>query len=259
VPVDYHDLNANAFDDTEIRRRLVNAITKGLDKIHAQKLAAQKVDVVAHSMGGLVVRSFCADKPDECKRNIRKMITIDTPHRGSELADWLLVYRDQRKKQFPNPGIYPLSCHNRISLFVNGSKLLKTPPHPIDRGAVDDLATGLLPDRLAGARNNHQPPTPWAQLPSLTDTMDSHLVLGATRMFRHADIQSLWEQVLIPCGFTRAGVFGGSDDQDDGIVSKESQSNGFEGDGFSSVVEDHISVLQSAETVKEVLQVLEAQ
>jgi pimeloyl-ACP methyl ester carboxylesterase len=84
------NLNATSFDDSRIKNILGIAIDEALDTIGASNLAGRKVDIVAHSMGGLVVRSFCEKEKDFCKESIRKLITIDTPHQGSELADLLV-------------------------------------------------------------------------------------------------------------------------------------------------------------------------
>ncbi len=99
VDVDYTEQNANAFDDVATQNELKTTISNVLDNFFLNKIAAQKVDIVAHSMGGLVVRSFCANPAtsDFCKESIRKLITIDTPHLGSELAN--LVVETNAKPQ----------------------------------------------------------------------------------------------------------------------------------------------------------------
>lgn len=57
-------------------------------------VAAAQVDIVAHSMGGLVARALAARadylRPQNFGKGwVHKLITIDTPHRGSELASFL--------------------------------------------------------------------------------------------------------------------------------------------------------------------------
>jgi pimeloyl-ACP methyl ester carboxylesterase len=65
-------------------------------------IAASQVDVVAHSMGGLVARAREHDKGPRIafrrKENrdqgeFHKLITIGTPHQGSEFADYLAKYK----------------------------------------------------------------------------------------------------------------------------------------------------------------------
>jgi triacylglycerol lipase len=43
-----------------------------------------KVDLVGHSMGGLVIRAFLAGSPNQ--DGVRKVVTLGTPHAGSKLA-----------------------------------------------------------------------------------------------------------------------------------------------------------------------------
>lgn len=137
ISVDYSAENANSFDDPEIMEKVRIAILEAIDTIRSNNLAGRKVDIVAHSMGGLVVRSFCEKEKEFCKESIRKLITIDTPHQGSELADLLLIYRDQRDK-------FPLAstCRIRLDKFIKGDDDLSIDPHPIDKGAVDAMAVG---------------------------------------------------------------------------------------------------------------------
>lgn len=51
-----------------------------------------KVDVVSHSMGGLVVKALLARYPDECARLLRSWVAIAAPFNGAPgfVADALL-------------------------------------------------------------------------------------------------------------------------------------------------------------------------
>ena len=70
------------------------AISLALDETNSAGFAVTKVDVVTHSMGGLVTREYCRREPVACAGAIRKLITIDTPHLGSELAtQWIGLVR----------------------------------------------------------------------------------------------------------------------------------------------------------------------
>ncbi|MBI2334369.1 alpha/beta hydrolase, partial [Candidatus Daviesbacteria bacterium] len=53
---------------------------------------SQKVDIVAHSMGGLVARNYIADPAHA--QNVRKLFTLGTPHLGSVDAIKKLRYGD---------------------------------------------------------------------------------------------------------------------------------------------------------------------
>ena len=53
-----------------------------------RKIVAQKVDVIAHSYGGLLSRWYMEQSGTfEAKRNVRKLITLGTPHLGSPQAN----------------------------------------------------------------------------------------------------------------------------------------------------------------------------
>ncbi len=57
------------------------------------KTGSEKVDIVAHSMGGLLVKSYLNHFGEE-NNNIRKFIDIATPHLGSPFAPKTLIFGD---------------------------------------------------------------------------------------------------------------------------------------------------------------------
>lgn len=79
---------------------------KQLNSVH---IVGGRADVVAHSMGGLVARHY-ADISNSNYKNIRnrfqgafdKVITIDTPHNGSQLGYWLNITGATRREQQPS-------------------------------------------------------------------------------------------------------------------------------------------------------------
>jgi triacylglycerol esterase/lipase EstA (alpha/beta hydrolase family) len=93
-----------------------------LDAIR-QRTGQAKVNVVAHSMGGLVARACMAAGPDE---QIERLVTLGSPHHGTELAalgmvacaqqmhrdsDWLasLEARESARARVPALSIYTLN------------------------------------------------------------------------------------------------------------------------------------------------------
>jgi triacylglycerol esterase/lipase EstA (alpha/beta hydrolase family) len=73
-------------------------------------MAARTVDVVAHSMGGLVARYYLSDSgysenPALSINPVHKLITIGTPHSGSDLATTLW---NNQSKSFVNANNNPL-------------------------------------------------------------------------------------------------------------------------------------------------------
>jgi pimeloyl-ACP methyl ester carboxylesterase len=104
---DYSTHNAKTFDPDsipEIGNYGINSIRKEiakiLDKYSNESISATQVDVVAHSMGGLMARGL-VQQPDYkgpenlMKGSIHRLITIGTPHFGGDLARILFEHRDQ--------------------------------------------------------------------------------------------------------------------------------------------------------------------
>jgi len=98
--VDYGSLSSQAFGDPGIQSRLLSRMTNALASAAAAGMAARSVDVVAHSMGGLVARYFLSaagylGNPALLPNPVHKLITIGTPHLGSNLATTLFNNQDQ--------------------------------------------------------------------------------------------------------------------------------------------------------------------
>jgi hypothetical protein len=62
---------------------LKDSAEKALGEAHMRMVGARKVDVVGHSMGGLVAKY----NPEKAT-NVRRVVTVGTPHCGSPLANW---------------------------------------------------------------------------------------------------------------------------------------------------------------------------
>jgi hypothetical protein len=90
VPVDYRETNDSHF---EVNKDVINYwIGKAKDKFHSRKIAIVQADVIGHSMGGLLARIWAGEEASKNKYNfqvgnINKLITIDSSHFGSFLAD----------------------------------------------------------------------------------------------------------------------------------------------------------------------------
>ena len=79
-----------------LRTRVEDALNQ-MNTLRAAKVA--RVDIVAHSMGGLISRLYMQGYNDPYGQQVpgqgakvRKLITLDTPHTGSPLADWYSTF-----------------------------------------------------------------------------------------------------------------------------------------------------------------------
>ncbi len=118
VPYGYGDIDnffqgmgyqkgTNYFSYTYDWRKDLRENKDPLDKLieeAKQKSGLSKVNIVAHSMGGLVARSYISD-PEKAK-NVNKLITLGTPHLGSVDALKNIMYGEFMGR--PIWGIFPL-------------------------------------------------------------------------------------------------------------------------------------------------------
>ena len=87
-PFDYSALTrVPAFADTGVAIEQLAAIFAGYVLKVLKDHGANQVDVVAHSMGGLVVRAWMAGRSAAAYQGqIRRLVTTGTPHYGTDLA-----------------------------------------------------------------------------------------------------------------------------------------------------------------------------
>lgn len=218
-------------------------IEKALRKMLEQRYIASKVDIVAHSMGALITRVYCGQVGDTvCTKQIHKLISLDSPHWGTPIAQHLVALRDR-----PNPSgserwllktIQTVQCNETQQIC-----------RPINQGAVDDLQYG----------NSTIRQVPVTSLPT-------HTIVGETATSSLGESWTSWGlwEVLIAVHpnhlapdqsfisssaqcvqvFTCTPVFSGPNDR---IVQSDSQRAGLL-DGVTSHLcntTDHISINQN--------------
>jgi pimeloyl-ACP methyl ester carboxylesterase len=112
---DYGKHNATTFDpyaNSTIGKYHVKAGNYGIEAIrdkiygvlkdfHNKSIAASQVDIIAHSMGGLMARGFTQqpdyyNKTNYMKGYIHRLITIGTPHFGAPLSEFLFFHRNDQ-------------------------------------------------------------------------------------------------------------------------------------------------------------------
>ena len=111
----YHVYHSRVSWAAEVDRRAEDLRNSVLDIIEDSQ--TEKVNIIAHSMGGLDARHMLFNDRDKGKihEHIASLTTISTPHEGSSFADWGL-------KNFSR---VPAFFH-RIGLNINGLGDLRT-------------------------------------------------------------------------------------------------------------------------------------
>jgi pimeloyl-ACP methyl ester carboxylesterase len=153
---DYGEHNSETFDPCEVKIKdgkpfgnygidsIRNTIKYILNVYHYFSIAASQVDIVAHSMGGLMARGFVQQsdylKQDNfMKGSIHRLITIGTPHLGGPLSKILYDHRDH--VYCVTNGILQPNVDCRGSQF-DLKTIFRQLGSPIDEGGVYSLIPG---------------------------------------------------------------------------------------------------------------------
>lgn len=128
--VDYSDTSADSFAENVANQVIRTGVEAALAQSdESLNRVAARVDLVGHSMGGLLgrIRTTETDflRPSFCNSgSIRKIVTLDSPHEGSPLADLLHTL-----------SLLPLNGPGIRAVYSNLGL-------PIDQGAILDLTVG---------------------------------------------------------------------------------------------------------------------
>jgi pimeloyl-ACP methyl ester carboxylesterase len=153
VLADYKLTNAESFDN-DLTQVLFGAyLFEARLQARNAGIVADRVDVVAHSMGGLVARTYANRKaygndPDSfLQGEINRLTTVGTPHLGTNLLNWALEHRAA------SPDLLQLPCW--LTQGQSLEQFLSSTGHPIGT-AVEAMVVGSLqlgdlapPSRLA--------------------------------------------------------------------------------------------------------------
>jgi pimeloyl-ACP methyl ester carboxylesterase len=150
---DYEEHNSETFDPCDKVfgnygiSSIRNTVYKILGEYHYFLIAASQVDIIAHSMGGLMARGFVQQPDYKRKENYMKgsihcLITIGTPHFGGPLSKFLYDHRDDWY-------FYDRIKLDRCRTGKFEPKKLRTIysdnfTYPIDKGAIEALIPGSI-------------------------------------------------------------------------------------------------------------------
>jgi pimeloyl-ACP methyl ester carboxylesterase len=153
---DYGIYNATTFDPLAKPKNygidsLKNITSKAIEDYHKNGTAASQVDMVGHSMGGLIIRGFTQQHYSKNMTNymkgyIHRLITIGTPHFGAPLAKLLDHHHDDTYC----PSFIPTVVPKLYEFLLYPSSDTKNCQHPqklkdilpIDQGGIQALIPG---------------------------------------------------------------------------------------------------------------------
>ncbi len=171
--VDYEDYNDKTFDPNaepkignQAIAELKSSIQKVLEEYNKKNISASQVDIVAHSMGGLIARGLCQQNgykaiENYMKGQIRRLITIGTPHFGAGLSGRLFGQKDNwySFKQQDNKDTFTAPWNSNYGKDFDYETLQLKEIYSltstcIDEGAIESLApcsaaySNLLPTNV---------------------------------------------------------------------------------------------------------------
>ncbi len=217
---DYEPTNDRNFEVN--KNEVKEMIEKDLiPQVLAKKVAAGKVDIVAHSMGGLLTRMYLQSEGD--KHKIHKLIYINVPHSGAHMAN---VMYDQNFE--PNN----IDACNAIAVFAGSCYEGAVADLRLDNNAIDNL------------NSINEPPVPSHVIKSICAPDDYGFALKTLK--RYAE-------------FTDNQIRSAFNNEDnDGIVSLNSQGGGNLNDNATTIINsvDHLKIASDEETYSNVYNLL---
>ena len=211
----------------ENHEKIELAVEESKSLMRAKEIAVTQVDVIAHSMGGVLARiyaegdrwngheAYLTDK-NFSKGNINKFITLDTPHSGSFLADAALeriAHLDKRLSDF------------LVNQFEANGK-------PLTHGAVDDLASSSEALKKMGQLDI-------APTSSSAIIGDYIVPSGNVGLIANGDLKNAHRLLINLRHDTRPDIIQGHSDL---VVSVASQAGGLIGLSSRSFGHDHFGI-----------------
>ena len=145
VAANYQAFNTLDFRNEGTQQILATAVANALDTAATNGIVASKVDVFAHSMGGLVTRYFMTNGPPPPfssqylpENPIHSLVTVGTPQDGSPFANFLELNQKANPAILPPPYSFLCTVTNSCTL----GSVLAMSGRPIGTAALS-LETGL--------------------------------------------------------------------------------------------------------------------
>jgi pimeloyl-ACP methyl ester carboxylesterase len=158
--------------DYPSRRKTLDALSRDVRNLLAQAfgdVSAPRLHFVVHSMGGLVVRRLIRDfRP----ANLGRVVMLGTPHRGSEIADFLKGW--PLYKKFYGPAGQELTTDHQARKFPDRDIDFELGAIAGSRGWLSPVSGFLLPKPHDGTVSVES-----TKLPG----MKGHLVMPVTHTF----------------------------------------------------------------------------
>jgi pimeloyl-ACP methyl ester carboxylesterase len=169
------DYSRTAAESFVVNQRAVwPKIGQFIENYEKQGIAITQVDVVGHSLGGILTRfltqtsDYWVGDQNYGKGYIRRLITLGTPHTGSALAE---LYQNA-KVESPICAFYLRQVMARIKC-------------PVDQGAIDDLTPGSTP-----LRNIYATPIPCFAISCEADSDEEYFWPTVENVFRLGGLET---------------------------------------------------------------------
>ena len=241
---------SNGNDPCEVTSKasLQTEIDSLMAELDGEQIVGARVDLVVHSMGGLVARNYASQPKYGSLRNrmqgqFHAIVTLNTPETGSLLAPFLIAKRDAKRKAplwTPQGFIWNAVCGNATvaRCFDANSYPIYAPSLPVHSGAVYSLdpdGPSLNDPNLSGPNIAN---ATWRAISS-TKPGNSALALGLdtliAALYRNPDSNNVPTVDLVL-----------QDEPNDAIVTIDSQTKGAQGNQLYTFARlSHTSLVSS--------------
>jgi len=185
-PADYQPTNSKAYNDPATQTSVAQTVANALKYTNSTGVVARSVDVVAHSMGGLVTEYLIENTPLLAvgwwpNNPVHQLITIGTPYNGSPLANTLWNHQGD-DVPFLDPVsqglcLTWLSQNGISSSTCSLGELFASIGKPVDAGVQSLIPGSQPPDSgLSSAIVGQKPP---CSITSIATCSMTELILNA--------------------------------------------------------------------------------